>query len=74
MKDRLKWAALACATSLLTASLLTGPIGAQTVRDDDSPAASLKLPSNITLFGKSDPVGAQGHGHRQWRCHHRNRY
>ncbi len=55
MKDRLKWAALACATSLLTASLLTGPIGAQTVRDDDSPAASLKLPSNITLFGKSDP-------------------
>ncbi len=51
MKDRLNWAALLGATSLLAL-----PLAAQTVDSASSPAASLNLPANITVFGKSEPT------------------
>lgn len=52
MKDRLNWAALLLGAT----SLLALPLAAQTVGSEQSPAASLNLPSNITVFGKSEPT------------------
>lgn len=47
----------AAGTAIAIAALSAGPTGAQTVPDDGSvpSAASLNLPAEITMFGKSDP-------------------